>query len=299
MKKLIIYILPLIFVFWGCNKTVEPDLCAAKSSTTADFDVYESYVTEADRKDPLCVGCKYWVNYVTDTLMTNYVTFIAKQDSTKGVKYEWRIGRVTSDKKKITVHFSNRQAGNDVIPITLKVTNPYPSACYPMDDGKREFTKNIVLLTSKMLEDAGLGTSFGSKSKLNGTYVGTYWNIEFPFDSDSIPNKKTYEGDTMVIKMGWNRVNKSGCFSIRNTQWYILSYFKRNKIESIQVPGCFPEYAFNEKYWRALDDLGGALGYKQYESDNDYKGRNVRLVDGNNIIEFRVRGKLIFKGTRI
>ncbi len=288
MKLKLVYLAFLIFILsCACEKEkVAP--CLGKKPTTADFYIWiGGYSTDAIRKDPLYLKGQHWINYSCDTLIMNYVTLEAKQDSSPSTRYEWKIGANKYYKRALNISFTGRKLSDIHIPVRLKVTQEPNRACFPSDSGKANITKQLVFLGAN--EDVGdLADSLFRNSLVKGTFVGDFddnlYGIGYWYDlSRGQSERKVFKNDTLIVTLGNMEKGRQMGFWFRH--YFYFTDFKRKNL-----------FKDTEHLFLVQQPF---VTYKQIADDDSDLGFTFFLTPDNNTVEFRVKDKLFFKGKRI
>jgi hypothetical protein len=295
MKQLIYILLicsGLAFLLLSCDDDPKPNPCAGKQATTAKFTMTEEIDSRFKKYSPL----KYWVNYDTDTVLLNDVHFRANLDSTEGTMYQWYIGnKFYVYTREFTIYFGNRNIGENVIPIQLRVKQNITKGCFTNDTTIAQYTRYLVL-KGRTYKDSSCGqfceALYSANSPIPGTYVGQSFNLS--------ENSKMYT-DTLVIKFNWinndPEVIKFFTNHERYKNWFRLSTLSKLKSNN-------PIWLSELNGWVYMgndfnSDLFTVYGYKQCTAT--YYGRHrFILTNGNNNIELYTEENILwFKGTRI
>ncbi|NUM32877.1 MAG: hypothetical protein HUU47_11220 [Bacteroidetes bacterium] len=197
----------LIAVAIQCCKDEPTDPCKNAKPVSADFTIYET---------PSGGGWEGWYDgYYTDTILHS-ATFKAKED---GAKYTWLIGAGVYDKQSVFLNF-NGVANYESIPVTCIVEKEPNKNCFPNDDGKDTFTKNVTVahqnpnifgtFQAKDLDDPNKLWTFSIFDTVVGTsnYI-RFDNIPVGIPRDVILNKdKFIQGYKVIVIRA--RVYQSG-----------------------------------------------------------------------------------------
>jgi hypothetical protein len=244
MKKIILVLyFGIILLFTGCpdKGPVKIDPCAGLHPVKADFDIYEQL--------------SYDSLFISDTaLKGNVVWFIAKGNYQN---YKWKIG--TDDSLFIgdTICLRFNEPYNKIT-VTLFVSSPPDTTCFPGDDGKDTLTKYLTIMP-------------WDKCALIGDYKG--FNLDNPSDTFivNIRYQDIFDNGNKVGHMYYvNNINK-GCtepFSDHGTSNNYLIGYKHIQIRggANHTGGCMAPWGYAN-----LDNLQEYITI-DYRSDIDQSG---------------------------
>jgi len=132
MKRSLFIFISVVTIFNGCKHELL-DPCKAKQPVTAHFTIYETV-------DSPWEG--WYEGDSTDTVLVS-AEFRALE---KDAKYTWKIGTGIYHTQTVALDFRNSGLSPySTIPVTCIVEKEPNKSCFPNDDGKDTFKKNVTV----------------------------------------------------------------------------------------------------------------------------------------------------------